>query len=47
MYQTLGMVLMEDLEGRVSIELFENPSKGKELFEDLKGRPTDKHGVTA
>jgi hypothetical protein len=35
------MVLMEDKDGKISIEMYADPVRGKELYDTLSGKPGD------
>lgn len=39
MREKLGVVLMEDDDGKVSVQLFENPAAAREGVEQLNGKP--------
>jgi hypothetical protein len=37
----LGVILIEDKDGNVSVQLVQNPERAKESFDELSGRPGD------
>lgn len=39
--EELGVFLMESPDGSVAVQLFHDVGYGRELFENLKGKPTD------
>jgi len=43
MRKKLGILLMEQEDGEVGVQLFEDPDKLAESFAQLKGRQTDPH----
>ena len=42
MREKLGVLLMEDSKGDISVQLYSEPEKVAEAFKELKGKPHDK-----
>jgi hypothetical protein len=41
MREQLGVLVVEEADGKVAVQLFERPDKAKESFDQLKGKPGD------
>lgn len=42
MRSKLGVLLMEDSKGEISVQLYSEPEKVEEAFKELRGKPHDK-----